>query len=137
MKITFDQVRARQPQLFSGVVITIPAAMMQGWRIITAIESVIAMPAYQAHALAQAPEIARLPTPARGVFMGYDFHLTDSGPKLIEINTNAGAACSTPTCWPRRAGRAGARIRDEFVAMFREEWRGAGQSPVATHCHRR
>src|SRR5258705_419647 len=28
----------------------------------------------------------------RGVFMGYDFHLTQDGPRLIEINTNAGGA---------------------------------------------
>ncbi len=27
-----------------------------------------------------------------GVFMGFDFHMTESGPKLIEINTNAGGA---------------------------------------------
>jgi len=27
-----------------------------------------------------------------GVFMGYDFHLGESGPQLIEVNTNAGGA---------------------------------------------
>jgi hypothetical protein len=27
-----------------------------------------------------------------GVFMGYDFHLTGAGPRLIEVNTNAGGA---------------------------------------------
>ena len=27
-----------------------------------------------------------------GAFMGYDFHLTPAGPRLIEINTNAGGA---------------------------------------------
>jgi hypothetical protein len=27
-----------------------------------------------------------------GVFMGYDFHLTPQGPRLIEVNTNAGGA---------------------------------------------
>jgi hypothetical protein len=27
-----------------------------------------------------------------GVFMGYDFHLTPHGPRLIEVNTNAGGA---------------------------------------------
>jgi hypothetical protein len=47
--------------------------------LIAAIESVVALPAYQAHALAQAPAIARLPA-ARGVFLGYDFHLTEAGP---------------------------------------------------------
>jgi hypothetical protein len=28
----------------------------------------------------------------RGVFMGYDFHITEDGPRLIEINSNAGGA---------------------------------------------
>ena len=28
----------------------------------------------------------------RGAFMGYDFHLAATGPKLIEVNTNAGGA---------------------------------------------
>jgi len=60
---------------------------------------------------------------ARGVFMGYDFHLTASGPKLIEINTNAGGGLLNAYLLAEH-GRAadGARIRDEFVAMFREEW---------------
>lgn len=125
MKSTFDQLRAQQPQFFSGATITIDTAAMHGMAgIITAIESVIAMPAYQAHALAQAPEIARLPTKARGVFMGYDFHLTETGPKLIEINTNAGGGLLNAYLLAAH-GRVeeGARIRDEYVAMFREEWR--------------
>ncbi len=29
---------------------------------------------------------------ANGLFMGYDFHLSPGGPKLIEVNTNAGGA---------------------------------------------
>jgi hypothetical protein len=34
--------------------------------------------------------LRRLPGRTRGVFFGYDFHLTETGPRLIEINTNAG-----------------------------------------------
>jgi hypothetical protein len=39
-------------------------------------------------------EESRNPAAAKvhGVFMGYDFHMTPDGPKLIEINTNAGGA---------------------------------------------
>jgi len=125
MKSTFHKLRVQQPQFFSSAAITIDTAAMQGMAdIISAIESVIAMPAYQTHALAQAPEIARLPGKARGVFMGYDFHLTESGPKLIEINTNAGGGLLNAYLLAAH-GRAeeGAQIRDEYVAMFREEWR--------------
>ncbi len=133
MKTTFDQLRDTQPQFFSAAALTIPAASLQAMAdLVAAIESVIALPAYQAHALAQAPAIARLPCAARGAFMGYDFHLTAAGPKLIEINTNAGGGLLNAYLLAEH-GRAaeGARIRDEFVAMFREEWRlERGDTPL-------
>ena len=125
MKTTFDQLRETQPQFFSAAAITIPAATQQAMAdIIAAIEAVIALPAFHDHALAQAPAIARLPGKTRGVFMGYDFHLTTAGPKLIEINTNAGGGLLNAYLLAEH-GRAaeGAHLRDEFVAMFREEWR--------------
>lgn len=133
MKTTFDQLRERQPQLFSAAAITIDSHAMQAMAdLIAAIESVIALPAFQAHALAQSPEIARLPATARGVFMGYDFHLTESGPRLIEINTNAGGGLLNAYLLAAHGQAAeGARIRDEFVAMFRQEWRLArGDAPL-------
>lgn len=133
MKTTFDQLRDTQPQFFSAAALTIPAASLEAMAdLVAAIESVIALPAYQAHALAQAPAIARLPCAARGAFMGYDFHLTAAGPKLIEINTNAGGGLLNAYLLAEH-GRAaeGARIRDEFVAMFREEWRlERGDTPL-------
>ena len=50
------------------------------------------LPAWQAHALAHAAPIAQHEFGPSGVFMGYDFHLGPDGPRLIEINTNAGGA---------------------------------------------
>ena len=125
MKLTFERLRAQQPQFFADVGITIDAVAMQGMAaIVAAIESVVALPAFHERVLAQAPAIARLPTKARGVFLGYDFHLTDAGPKLIEINTNAGGGLLNAYLLAEH-GRAeeGARVRDEFVVMFCEEWR--------------
>ncbi len=49
-------------------------------------------PEYRALVCAGAPEIARFEPGNFGVLMGYDFHLTGVGPRLIEINTNAGGA---------------------------------------------
>jgi hypothetical protein len=40
----------------------------------------------------EACPVARHRPANAGVFMGYDFHLTPDGPRLIEINTNAGGA---------------------------------------------
>lgn len=120
-----DHLRQVKPQLFSAAALTIPVATRQAMDdIIGAIESVIALPAYVRHALAQSPEIARLPVRAHGVFMGYDFHLTSDGPKLIEINTNAGGGLLNAYLLAAH-GRAeeGARVIEAYVSMFREEWR--------------
>ncbi len=133
MKTTFDRLLERQPQLFSAADLVVPAATLQALAdLIAAIESVIGLPAYRAHALAQAPAIARRDCAARGVFMGYDFHLTADGPQLIEINTNAGGGLLNAYLLAAH-GRAdaGQAIREEFVAMFREEWRlERGDAPL-------
>src|SRR5882672_10605389 len=47
---------------------------------------------YQREVDAGAGEIERFAPGNFGVFMGYDFHLGPQGPRLIEINTNAGGA---------------------------------------------
>ncbi len=47
--------------------------------------------------------------------MGYDFHLTEAGPQLIEINTNAGGGLLTAM----QAGRDD--VLAAYVAMFRAE----------------
>ncbi len=49
-------------------------------------------PGYAAVVDPGATQTARFDAGNFGVFMGYDFHLTESGPRLIEINTNAGGA---------------------------------------------
>ena len=133
MKATFDRLRQRQPQLFSTADLHLPVAQRQAMtEIIDAIESVIGLPAYQAQVLAQAPAIARLPMAARGVFMGYDFHLTEAGPKLIEINTNAGGGLLNAYLLAAHGHEdAAARLCADYVEMFREEWRLArGDAPL-------
>ncbi|WP_184415074.1 hypothetical protein [Rhodocyclus tenuis] len=84
---------ATHAHLFSPASIYVAEADLQAMRAgVEAIERVIATPAFRQQALAQAPAIAQLPQAAAGVFLGYDFHLGDDGPRLIEINTNAGGA---------------------------------------------
>jgi hypothetical protein len=48
--------------------------------------------AYQAALAELADEVTRHEPGNFGVFMGYDFHVTPDGPRLIEVNTNAGGA---------------------------------------------
>ncbi|HYC55612.1 MAG TPA: hypothetical protein VEL28_11835 [Candidatus Binatia bacterium] len=132
-----------QPHLFSATPVFLSRdhlARMQ--RIVSAIESVVRTPHYTARALETAPAIARFEPGTRGVFLGYDFHLSDAGPQLIEINTNAGGALlNTALARAQRAcceeveavvaaPGAGESVEAEFVAMFRNEWRlQRGQRP--------
>ena len=92
---------------------------------IAAAEAVVALPAYRDAVLARCAPIARFDPGTRGVFLGYDFHLTDGIPQLIEINTNAGGGLLNVLLANALAdGNTDAtRREDAFVAMFREEWR--------------
>ncbi|MEG3638717.1 hypothetical protein [Magnetococcus sp. PR-3] len=47
-------------------------------------------PAYLEAITPELPQVARMDPGHHSVMMGFDFHLTDEGPRLIEVNTNAG-----------------------------------------------
>jgi glutathione synthase/RimK-type ligase-like ATP-grasp enzyme len=101
--------------------------------VIAAIERVAELPGYQDHVLDWAPAIARISHGPQGVFFGYDFHLTNNGPKLIEVNTNAGGALlllhvasAQQACCEEVEDFVTGRIdiadlEHEFVEMFRKE----------------
>lgn len=69
-----------------------------------------------------------------GLMMGYDFHITPDGPKLIEINTNAGGAfvakmlcgqaVESTTCCniSNSAGQIEHGADDALYQMFLDEW---------------
>ncbi|MDX8390462.1 MAG: hypothetical protein R8M38_08225, partial [Mariprofundaceae bacterium] len=46
---------------------------------------------------ARTPKVARFNSQYSSVLMGFDFHLTSNGPKLIEINNNAAGLLSWKT----------------------------------------
>ncbi|MDX8403468.1 MAG: hypothetical protein R8K54_03565, partial [Mariprofundaceae bacterium] len=50
------------------------------------------------------PETAKKMPDSAGMLMGFDFHLTDDGPKLIEINNNAGGLYIGPHAAPQITG---------------------------------
>ena len=88
----FELIQQRCPYLFAARPVFLSHAHMTRMaRVVQAIESVVALPAYRDQVLAAAPPIARHdPGGAKGVFFGYDFHVAEDGFGLIEINTNAG-----------------------------------------------
>ena len=84
---------ASRPHLFSNVPVFLTASALEEMqRIVVAIEATAKLPAYRETVLSWAPEIAKRDFGPTGALMGYDFHLDDDGPKLIEVNTNAGGA---------------------------------------------
>ena len=139
-----DQVAAGRPNLFSATPVFISArdhAVLEGT--VAALHRVSALPGFRATAIDRATGIAALDFGPQGVFMGYDFHLSQDGPRLIEINTNAGGALLHAAA--ARAHRACCEPLDRmfaipfdldaldqaWIAMFRAEWRSQrGDAPL-------
>jgi hypothetical protein len=120
-----------------------PEDVQQLHAAIHAIERVIATPSYQERVLSWADPIARLDRGSHGVCMGYDFHLDASGPRLIEINTNAGglllngvlARAASACCSEAKSMSVGCKdpaLLDQLILeMFRSEWRAQrGSAPL-------
>ena len=99
---------------------------------IAAIEAVAQSPGFQAATLCT--RAATQDFGPAGVFMGYDFHLTPDGPKLIEVNTNAGGALINAHIFNAHRACCGelealfpafnlAEFDDAVFEMFLNEWR--------------
>lgn len=140
-----SELQRTHPHLFSSTAVFVPQSVAEAIQAsISAIERVIALPQYQSEVLSVAPDVARREFGPKGVFNSYDFHLSASGPRLIEINTNAGGAllnaalaraqrkCCVPTdeVW---SGLPDYGLPDaDILAMFNSEWRlQRGSTPLA------
>ena len=130
-----DHLIATRPHLFSHAPVFLPSGDGVAMRaIVEAIETTARLPSYRDAVMAWAPESAAKGFGPRGAFMGYDFHLGDEGPKLIEINTNAGGAFLNAflaraqiACCPEVERAIANAMLDNFetavIAMFEAEWR--------------
>jgi hypothetical protein len=125
----YEDLFRTRPNLFSSTMVFISENQLdQIKKIISTVEKIIQNPSYQKSVLEDAPSLSHHQFGPRGVFMGYDFHLCHDGPKLIEINTNAGGAllnarlarsqqeCCTQTVLDEK-------IEEKFVSMFLNEWK--------------
>ena len=137
------RIALNQPFLFSNVPVFLPASTLHAMQgIVAAIEQVAQIPAYKAAVLGWAPAIGQIDHGPQGALMGYDFHLSDDSPKLIEVNTNAGGAflnallaqAQTLCCvgrGPVAADSLVAGFEAAVIAMFRSEWqRQRGAAPL-------
>lgn len=83
--------------------------------------------AFRSQVASWLPGIVRHPVANPGVFDGYDFHLTETGPKLIEVNTNAGGgylsvADNTACSCDLMASPMQTNYERRIVAMFQQEY---------------
>lgn len=95
---------------------------------IYAIEKAVKLPAFQSAIYARGYNGAYdVQTETDGVFMGYDFHMTPDGPRLIEINSNAGGAFIVNTL-EEAIGKKGAYTPEKIGQMFLSEWEKSGRA---------
>jgi hypothetical protein len=107
-------------------------ALFEMARLMRTLYALGALPAYRAQVLPQVPEAARFDPGHDAVMMGYDFHLTAEGPRLIEVNTNAGGGL---IAYQAQTGSAdlGRSDKDHFrkgfvTSFFEEQARHGGRS---------
>jgi len=78
--------------------------------------------AYRSHLENVLPVSARFDPGHHAVMMGYDFHLTESGPKLIEVNTNAGGLWYASLCDDPEAAEFSARLGSKLLKTFYDDY---------------
>ena len=113
---------SERPHLFSDSLVELPAAeraMLADF--VQAVTALVVLPAYQAAVAARQGTSVAQQTP--GVCLGFDFHRTPDGPKLIEINTNAGGSLLVTLLNRAWALNQTADIAEQaLIAMFINEW---------------
>jgi hypothetical protein len=129
------------PNLFSNIPVFLePHHVAQMQAVIRGVDTVVKNESFRTKVLADAPAIASMAAPQAGVFLGYDFHIGAHGPRLIEINTNAGGAflnvaardhqiacCDSASEYLARLPTS-RQLESTLFAMFQREWQLAGRA---------
>jgi hypothetical protein len=124
-----NQLFEARPNLFSSTTVFISQDQFSRMSTsISTIEKAMESSYFKSKALGQAPPIAQLDFGPVGVFTAYDFHLSDEGPFLIEINTNAGGALINLALAGAQEQCCGLNSqmncsKNELVEMFLYEWK--------------
>lgn len=135
-----------RPHLFARTPVFIDAGQATALsQAVAALHRVTALPGYRDEVLSRSAAIAHLDFGPHGAFMGYDFHLTDQGPRLIEVNTNAGGAylhaaalhahraCCTDIDNLLGLAPDPAQFEQRVLGMFASEWQAQrGDAPLRT-----
>jgi len=139
-----ELIKQQRPHLFSNTAVFMTASdVAQMTELIRAIEATTQTTVYRNEVLKWAAPIAQRAPAAKGVFVSYDFHLSNSGPKLIEINTNAGGAllnvvlagaqraCCEEAAKSNMMATNPRALEETLIDMFRAEWKAEhGDAPL-------
>lgn len=135
-----DKLLSDRSNLFAATgVFVSPADIANMQAQVAAIEAAAALEPFQVAVHGRANDAVTLAQPKiNGLFMGYDFHISEQGPQLIEVNTNAGGgflAAALQDAAGRAAFTCGeAELQNEGVAAqkmlgtFLSEWHAAGRT---------
>jgi hypothetical protein len=132
----YDRLGPSHAYLFAHAPIFVSRASVATMaRLVAAVDAVVALPAYRETVLARSPQIARFVPGPLGGLLGFDFHITSKGPRLIEINTNPGGAflnaalaraqracCAPVLSMLDRPGDA-EDVQEALFLSFLSEWR--------------
>jgi hypothetical protein len=124
------------PHLFASVPMFVSRKHLERMaRVISAVEAVVATPLFRRTALIWAPDIPRYDPGSPGGLLGYDFHISVTGPQLIEVNTNPGGAllnaalgrahqsCCADAAQLAMAPTAADAIEESLFDIVVSEWR--------------
>ena len=146
-EVFFRRITEHCPRLFAAAPLFVAASQLEQMRgVIAAVERAIKLPGWRSPPMLSNTQTFSPDIPvnervkARGVFMGYDFHLNHDGAHLIEINTNAGGAFLNALLLRSQRdvplpGTAVAldNLEQVFLGMFGNEWRlERGDAPLQT-----
>ncbi|EMJ99157.1 MULTISPECIES: hypothetical protein [unclassified Leptospira] len=109
-------------------------------QILFSIRKALRLPAVRDRILSDYDPIERTKDISGGVFLSLDFHQTKEGPKLIEINTNAGGAylqlklleaqigCCKVVDIALQNAEALQTLEEKFFSIFMDEWTSNGRT---------
>jgi hypothetical protein len=123
-------------QLFSALPVFVPQRTLEHMaEAVRALTAVAATPRYLEAVMAWAPEISQRDPGSPGGVLGFDFHLSEDVPRLIEINTNPGGlllnallARAQQACMPELSVPSdGMRAEQSAISALIAEWRAQAQ----------
>ena len=100
-------------------------------RLVRVLHKISVNPSYRSFLKNDLPESAQADPGYFSVMMGYDFHLSESGPKLIEVNTNTGGIWYASMDSDALKTDFPARLKNELLNSFFDEFALFSKNPKA------